>query len=63
MYLHDDIHRLSTQQQVSLDKHQQMIDSALRWRQYDHEAEARPEPTSSAKLHAIFATILNIFVK
>jgi hypothetical protein len=35
---HSDFHRLSPEQQVSLDKHQQMINSALMWQKHDRHS-------------------------
>ena len=60
---HSDSYRLSTQQHVSLDKHQQMIDDALRWQQLDHADETQQQLSPIAMLRPIFATILNIFVR
>jgi hypothetical protein len=60
---HSDFHRLSPEQQVSLDKHQQMINSALMWQKHDRLAKARQEPRSMASLRSLIATVLNIFTK
>ena len=60
---HSDIHWLSTQQHVSLDKHQQMIDSALRWQEHLLQAKNKQETASITRLHPIFATLLHIFAR
>jgi hypothetical protein len=58
-----DMSHYSTQQLISLERHQQMIDSALWWHEHRYSAQAWQEPTPVAKLRFIFATIVNIFVR
>ena len=63
--MHPDMHRLSTQQHVSLDKHRNMVNSALRWQQHSPASQEANEqhPATVAHLRLAFATILNIFIK
>jgi hypothetical protein len=58
-----EIYRLSAQQQVSLDRHQQMINNALKWREVSYEAEARTQPKVVTQLRTVFASILTLFVR
>ena len=53
--------QFSSQQLVSLEKHQEMIDSALCWHKYAHSVPVGQERTSVAKLRRIVATIVSIF--
>ena len=63
MYPYSDSRRLSPDQMVSLDKHQQMINSALKWQEYDQLAKASQDPRSIASLRNVFAILLNLFSK
>ena len=60
---HSDFHRLSPEQRVSLDIHQQMINSALKLQEHDRLAKANQDPKSMASLRSLIATVLNIFTK
>lgn len=55
------VSQFSSQQLVSLEKHQEMIDSALCWHKYAHSVPVGQERTSVAKLRRIVATIVTIF--
>ena len=66
MYQHNynpDMHRLSTAQHVSLDKHQNMVNRALEWQKHSRLVEIKNQPTSMTHLRLAFATLLNIFTK
>jgi hypothetical protein len=52
----DMLYRLNTQQLVGLDKHQEMIKSALRWQQHTPQTEN----TLNRRLIAVFAAIVSI---
>jgi len=60
MYQHNNhsaMTRLSPQQQVSLDKHQEMIDSALKWQQHSEVVESEPSPQLRTHVQRVFATL------
>jgi hypothetical protein len=66
MYSHNhpsQMHHLNTQQHVSLEKHQQMIASNLRWQAYAQSAEPHPKFQVGVKLRTVFATLLNLFTR
>jgi hypothetical protein len=52
----DMLSRLNPQQLVGLDKHQEMINSALHWQQHAPQTES----TLNRRLIAVFATIVSI---
>jgi hypothetical protein len=52
----DMLYRLNAQQLVGLDKHQEMINSALRWQQHTPQTES----TLNRRLIAVFAAIVSI---
>lgn len=62
---HSDMHKLSTQQHVSLNKYRNMINSAHRWQQHSHSShKAKKQPSAPiSRFRVAFATILNIFSK
>jgi hypothetical protein len=60
---HSDMNRLSTQQRVGLEKHQQMIDSALEWQKHSLLAENKRETALITWLRPVFAALWNIFPK
>jgi hypothetical protein len=66
MYQHNknaQFNTLSTQQQVSLDRHQEMISDALRWQAISHEPQAKQEAQVVTQLRTVFASILTLFVR
>jgi hypothetical protein len=50
------LYRLNTQQLVGLDKHQEMINSALQWQPHTPQKES----TLNRRLNAMFATIVSM---
>ena len=46
---HPDMYRLSTQQLVSLDKHQEMIDNALQWQRLPAAEDKAQKPGAAKK--------------
>jgi hypothetical protein len=61
MYRLSDMNRLSPQQLVGLEKHQQMIDSALGWQKHSLLVENKWETAPIAFLRPVLAAIWNIF--
>lgn len=62
MFDHDShsLARLSSMQQVGLEKHQRMIQDALRWQEVSRPAE---ESSSLPRLYSVLAAILNLLTK
>ena len=58
-----DIHRLSTQQQNSLEKHQRMIDDAIKWQRYRQSppTTTTAQPAMRMRLRPVFAALISIF--
>ena len=59
---HSDMHRLSTQQHVSLDKHQRMIDDALKWQRLSGAADKGQQPVAARRLQATWAALVNLLI-
>lgn len=57
---HSDFHKLGIQQQVSLDKHQEMIRNASRWNSIPQEAQHEETPVIIRRLQVAWSTVLNI---
>ena len=57
---HPDTHRLSTQQHISLEKHQQMIDNALRWQSQNRQVTADEQRTVPLWLRTDFVIFLSL---
>jgi hypothetical protein len=57
------MHKLSAQQQISLEMHQHMVDSALRWQQHGRPAAIKTASRRKARIHHILATILRIMTR
>lgn len=55
--------RLSAQQQVSLEKHQQMVEDALQWQAHSRLAEAAPESMPVQVLRPVFSALLSLLTK
>ena len=60
---HSNMHQLSTQQHISLEKHQEMIDSVLSRQQHSFQAESRQGVATIARLRSVFAAIIIIVAK
>jgi len=60
---HSDMYRMTTNQHVSLDKHQQMMNNARLWQQHSQPEKSKPEPALIATLRPIFVTLLTILIK
>lgn len=61
---HSDMYKLSTQQHVSLDIHQNRVNNGLRWQKYAQASTNKEQqPATVTRLRLAFATILNIFIK
>ena len=58
-----ELYRLNTQQQVSLDRHQQMINNALKWRAVSDKTETHTQPKVVTQLRTVFASIMTLFVR
>ena len=66
MYNHNnnaDFNKLSIQQQVSLDRHQEMINNALKWREVSDETENHTQPKVVTQLRTVFASVMTLFVR
>lgn len=61
---HSDMHRLSSLQQVSLDKHQHMIESALQWQSHHQQQVTAKEQTAARlRLSTVFAMLVSRLMK
>ena len=57
---HAAFHRLSLEQQVRLEKHQEMIQNTLHWQQMSKQLHVEPQTKTSPRLVALLATLLNL---
>ena len=61
-YGHLDMHRLNAQQHISLEKHRQMVDNALKWQRLSKVAEKTEKPVAMRQLRVAWATVLNLLI-
>ena len=59
---HSDMYKLSTGQNVSLDRHNRMIQRTMRWNKHADTSASKPtQPSVRKQLRVALSTILNIF--
>lgn len=57
---HSDFHKLGIQQQVSLDKHSEMIRNATRWNNLPQEQQVEEQPVVIRRLQLAWSTAMNL---
>lgn len=57
---YSDFHKLSIEQQVSLDKHQEMVTQALAWGQHPTETIQEDKPVVIKQLRLSWTTALSL---
>jgi hypothetical protein len=57
-----DFHKLDIQQQVSLDKHQEMLRNALAWRQLPEAEGVEEKPIIVQRLQVAWTTLMHVLM-
>jgi hypothetical protein len=60
---YSEFHKLSVQQQVSLDKHQEMINNATRWSTLPKAEERVEKQVVLKQLRLVWTTLMNFLMR